>query len=113
VLHIVPQIRYLEFSHLKEEGSIDYDRGFVRLQIHVNFDMIIYLQHPIPLKFMQIPPVNGDNGILGEMLSGKTRGASWVGEGGERHHGGDDVGGDFPPLSQRWGDQSAPFPTRQ
>jgi hypothetical protein len=52
---------------------------------------------PIPRKVMQIPPVNGDSGILGEMPSGKTRGVSWVGEGGERHHGGDDVGGVPPP----------------
>jgi hypothetical protein len=37
-------IRYLGFSHLREEGSLDYDGGFVRLQIHVNFDTIIYRQ---------------------------------------------------------------------
>jgi hypothetical protein len=44
-LHIVTQIRYLGFSHLREEGSLDYDEGFVRLQIHVNFDTIINRQH--------------------------------------------------------------------
>jgi hypothetical protein len=27
-----------------EEGSLDYDGGFVRLQIHMNFDTIIYRQ---------------------------------------------------------------------
>jgi hypothetical protein len=46
VLHIVPQIRYLGFSHLREEGSLDYNGGFVRLQIHVNFDTIINRQQP-------------------------------------------------------------------
>jgi hypothetical protein len=30
--------------HSREEGSLDYDRGFVRLQIHMNFDTIIYRQ---------------------------------------------------------------------
>jgi hypothetical protein len=28
-------------SHLREEGSIDYDRGLVRLQVQTNFDTII------------------------------------------------------------------------
>jgi hypothetical protein len=39
-LHIVPRIRYLGFT-LKEEGSLDYDRGLVRLQVQTNFDMTI------------------------------------------------------------------------
>jgi hypothetical protein len=30
--------------HSREEGSLKYDGGFVRLQIHMNFDMIIYRQ---------------------------------------------------------------------
>jgi hypothetical protein len=30
--------------HSREEGSLDYDDGFVRLQIHMNFDTIIYCQ---------------------------------------------------------------------
>jgi hypothetical protein len=30
--------------HSREEGSLDYDGGFVRLQIHVNFDTIINCQ---------------------------------------------------------------------
>jgi hypothetical protein len=30
--------------HTREEGSLDYDGGFVRLQIHMNFDTIIYRQ---------------------------------------------------------------------
>jgi hypothetical protein len=30
--------------HSREEGSRDYDGGFVRLQIYMNFDMIIYRQ---------------------------------------------------------------------
>jgi hypothetical protein len=30
--------------HSREEGSLDYDRGFIRLQIHVNFDTNIHLQ---------------------------------------------------------------------
>jgi hypothetical protein len=33
--------------HSREEGSLDYDGGFVSLQINMNFDTIIYLQqHP-------------------------------------------------------------------
>jgi hypothetical protein len=43
-LHIVPQIRYLRFLHLREEESLDYDTGFVHLQIHVNFDISINRQ---------------------------------------------------------------------
>jgi hypothetical protein len=43
-LHIVPRIRYLGFSHLREEGSLDYDGGFVCLQIHMNFDTAINRQ---------------------------------------------------------------------
>jgi hypothetical protein len=43
-LHIVTRIRYLGFSHLKEEGSLDYDGGFVRLQIQMNFDTTINRQ---------------------------------------------------------------------
>jgi hypothetical protein len=30
--------------HSMEEGSLDYDGGFVDLQIHVNFDMKIHRQ---------------------------------------------------------------------
>jgi hypothetical protein len=30
--------------HSREEGSLDYDSGFVRLQIHMNFDTIIHRQ---------------------------------------------------------------------
>jgi hypothetical protein len=30
---------------LMEEGSLDYDEGFVRLQIHMNFDTNIHRQH--------------------------------------------------------------------
>jgi hypothetical protein len=30
--------------HSREEGSLYYDGGFVRLQIHINFDTIIDLQ---------------------------------------------------------------------
>jgi hypothetical protein len=30
--------------HSREEGSLDYDGGFVRLQIYMNFDTIIYRQ---------------------------------------------------------------------
>jgi hypothetical protein len=32
------------FHHSSEEGSLDYDGGFVFLQIHVNFDTIINRQ---------------------------------------------------------------------
>jgi hypothetical protein len=31
--------------HSREEGSLDYDGGFVRLQIHMKFDVIIHNQH--------------------------------------------------------------------
>jgi hypothetical protein len=31
-------------SHLREEGSIDYDGGLVRMQVQTNFDMIINRQ---------------------------------------------------------------------
>jgi hypothetical protein len=30
--------------HSREEGSLDYDGGFVRLQIHMNFDTFMYRQ---------------------------------------------------------------------
>jgi hypothetical protein len=33
-------------SHLREEGSLDYDGGFVRLQVHLKFNMNIYRQQP-------------------------------------------------------------------
>jgi hypothetical protein len=32
-------------SHLREEGSLDYDGGFVRLQVHLNFNTNIHCQH--------------------------------------------------------------------
>jgi hypothetical protein len=35
--------------HSREEESLDYDGGFVRLQIHMNFDTIIYRQHALGL----------------------------------------------------------------
>jgi hypothetical protein len=35
----------LGFSHLREEGSLDYDGGFFRLQIHTKFDTNIHRQH--------------------------------------------------------------------
>jgi hypothetical protein len=31
-------------SHLREEGSLDYDGGLVRLQVQTNFDTIINCQ---------------------------------------------------------------------
>jgi hypothetical protein len=31
--------------HSREEGSLDYNGGFVRLQIHMNFDTNIHHQH--------------------------------------------------------------------
>jgi hypothetical protein len=34
----------IPWVHSREEGSLDYDGGFVRLQIHVNFDTIINRQ---------------------------------------------------------------------
>jgi hypothetical protein len=43
-LHIVPWIRYLG-SHLREEGSLDYDGALIRLQVQTNFDTTINRQH--------------------------------------------------------------------
>jgi hypothetical protein len=31
--------------HSREEGSLDYDEGFVRLQIHMKFDTNLHRQH--------------------------------------------------------------------
>jgi hypothetical protein len=36
--------------HSREEGSLDNDRGFVRLQIHMNFDTITYRQQQHQVK---------------------------------------------------------------
>jgi hypothetical protein len=33
-------------SHLREEGSLDYDGGLVHLQVQTNFDTLINRQHP-------------------------------------------------------------------
>jgi hypothetical protein len=32
-------------SHLRKEGSLDYDGGLVRLQVQTNFDVTINRQH--------------------------------------------------------------------
>jgi hypothetical protein len=32
-------------SHFREEGSLDYNEGLVRLQVQTNFDTNIYCQH--------------------------------------------------------------------
>lgn len=51
---------------------------------------------------------------MGEIPSGGTRGAGcMVEEGGECYHGGDDIGGEFPLLSQRCGSHPAPSSTSQ
>jgi hypothetical protein len=39
VLHSIPWVH-----HSREEGFLDYDGGFVHLQIHMNFDTKIYRQ---------------------------------------------------------------------
>jgi hypothetical protein len=41
-------------SHLREEGSLEYDRGLVRLQVQTNFDTTINRQQraKIILSFM-------------------------------------------------------------
>jgi hypothetical protein len=31
-------------SHLREEGSLDYDGGFVHLQVHLNFNTNVHHQ---------------------------------------------------------------------
>jgi hypothetical protein len=45
--------------HSREEGSLGYDGGFVRLQIHMNFDTIIYRQQD-PFS----SAVAGEQGIM-------------------------------------------------
>jgi hypothetical protein len=56
---------------------------------------------PIPSKFRNPPGMKDANSILGEIPSSGRRGAGCVvEEGGEHYHGGDDIGGEFPPLSQ-------------
>jgi hypothetical protein len=54
--------------HSREEGSLDYDGGFVRLQIHMNFDTIIYRQHSTTLQ-------------AGEKRGGRERGSCRGGRG--------------------------------
>jgi hypothetical protein len=34
-------------SHLREEGSLDYDGGLVRLQVQLKFDMNIHRQQSV------------------------------------------------------------------
>jgi hypothetical protein len=50
--------------HSREIGSLDYDGGFVRLQIHMNFDTIIYRQQKgVPQnagKPLKVQPVGTD-----------------------------------------------------
>jgi hypothetical protein len=41
-------------SHLREEGSIDYDGGFVRLQVHLKFNTNIHRQQG-RLRGMSVP----------------------------------------------------------
>jgi hypothetical protein len=53
--------------HSREEGSLDYNWGFVRLQIHMNFDMNIHRQQmfrnnwackdPYPCLYVLIVPL--------------------------------------------------------
>jgi hypothetical protein len=40
-------------SHLREEGSLDYDGGLVRLQVQTDFDMTINRQQPSNKKELQ------------------------------------------------------------
>jgi hypothetical protein len=42
-----------EGSRSREEGSLDYDGGFVRLQIHMKFDTNIHRQHTWPIDFYE------------------------------------------------------------
>jgi hypothetical protein len=39
-------------SHLREEGSLDYDGGLVHLQVQMNFDTIINRQQWEPRKIL-------------------------------------------------------------
>jgi hypothetical protein len=47
-------------SHLREEGSLDYDGGLVRLQVQTKFDTNIYRQQevhkdmPLPLDHLNL-----------------------------------------------------------
>jgi hypothetical protein len=38
--------------HSREEGYLDYNGGFVRLQIHMNFDTIIHRQQELMLLYI-------------------------------------------------------------
>jgi hypothetical protein len=66
--------------HSREEGSLDYDGGFVRLQIHMNFDTIIYRQHA-SLRSKQGGSEGGDRC---ESARGNTP-TDGAGAGGGRH----------------------------
>jgi hypothetical protein len=47
--------------HSREEGSLDYDGGFVHLQIHMNFDTIIYRQHMASINLIVSNLASGAN----------------------------------------------------
>jgi hypothetical protein len=48
-------------SHLREEGSLDYDGGLVRLQVQMNFDTTINCQQPTSARlghpFLHVDPL--------------------------------------------------------
>jgi hypothetical protein len=48
--HIVQRIRYLG-SHLREEEFLDYDRGLVRLQVHLKFNTNIHRQQTTHVNY--------------------------------------------------------------
>jgi hypothetical protein len=57
---------------------------------------------PLPDKLRRPPPVSQVIGILGKIPSERTRGGGSVeGGDGEVYQGGEGIGGEFPPLSQR------------
>jgi hypothetical protein len=58
--------------HSREEGSLDYDRGFVCLQIHMNFDTIIYRQQLCMLVCF------GSKGCVLVPRSSSTSVAAWT-----------------------------------
>jgi hypothetical protein len=57
-------------SPLGEKGSLDYDVGFVCLQIHMNFDMIIYRQQA---PFLASLPGNNE----GPIWRNREGGSEW------------------------------------
>jgi hypothetical protein len=51
-------VSILWVHHSREEGSLDYNGGFVRSQIHMKFDTNIQRQHPPVAPRLRLPPLD-------------------------------------------------------